>query len=280
MVSDQKQGSVLVFPYYTSKLSERRDTRLTLSNVGTQQTYAHVFLLDGVTCQPADFFVCLTPNASLSFKASEYDPETTGWLLVVAINNQGRPIQNNSLVGNAFVSDGEYQDNYGAEAFRANSAAVAAFNGTTATLFFDGTSYDAVPNQFAVELQSPVTVPVQRIVTVGLRGDLSIPQMQGAGQIGTGLVINGNERPSGSFTNFLNGNCQAIANITNSSPRVPSGMNGVIPAGQVGTLQMNVGAAVGLVMTPRTTAFGGIRPLHKTAQTTSTITIPVFAPVC
>jgi hypothetical protein len=280
MLSDQKAGSILVYPYYTSNLAQRKDTRITISNVGAELVYTHVFFIDGASCQPADLFLCLTPNASFSFKASEYDPEMTGWLFVVAVNKDGLPIRHNGLIGNAFVADGEYTDNYGAEAFWAHSNALARVNNGTATLFFDGASYDAVASQFAVELQSPQDAPGQRLITVGLRGDLSEGLMQGAGQVNIGQVFNGNETPFGSFSAFLNGNCQALATITSNAPRVPSGMSGIIPVGQVGTMKFQIGAGVGLLMTPRTAPWRGIRTLHKTALTTSTITIPVFIPVC
>ncbi len=276
----QKAGSVLVFPYYISKAAPRKDTRLTLSNIGLQSAYVHIFFIDGASCDAADQFVCLTPNASFSFKASEYDPDTTGWLLAVAVNSEGIPVQNNSLIGNAFIMDGDYVDNYGAEAFWAHSQALAIVQNQTATLFFDGRSYDAAPSQIAAEIQSPVDVANQRVVTVGLQGDLTTGQMSGASQVGVGQVFNGNEKPFGSFSSFLVGKCQAIANITTTVPRVPNGMNVMIPSGQVGSLKFNIGAGVGLLMTPRTAPWRGIRALHKTAQTISTLTIPVIRPVC
>ena len=190
-------------------------------------------------------------------------------------------MQNNVLIGNAFVRDGEYVDNYGAEAFWANSPSLAVQNPNgTATLFFDGGSYDAVPNQFAVEVQSPLNAVGQRVVTVGLSGDLTTSRLTGAAQVGTGLVYNGNEKPFGSFSAWLSGNCQANATISTSSPRVPNGMAVMVPNGQVGTLKFNVGAAVGLILTPRTATWKGIRALHKTGLTTTTITIPVIRPVC
>ena len=101
-VSDQKAGSVLVFPYYNSKVAENKDTRVTLSNTGSEPTNVHVFFIDGASCNQADQFVCLTPNASLSINTSEYDPETTGWLLAVAVDANGNPVQNNSLTGNCW----------------------------------------------------------------------------------------------------------------------------------------------------------------------------------
>jgi hypothetical protein len=87
-------------------------------------------------------------------------------------------------------------------------------------------------------------------------------------------------RRKGSFTGWLNGSCQAIATLTNTSPRVPTGMNGMIPSGQNGTLQLRIGAGVGLLLTPRSAPFAGIRTLHKTGLATSTIRIPLLPPVC
>ncbi len=271
---------MLVFPYYTSSGAEKKDTRLTISNIGDVSVIVHVFLIDGTTCQPSDFFLCLTPHASFSFKASEYDPEMTGWVLAVAVDQNGKPIQNNVLIGNAFVQDGAYMGNYGAEAFSARSAMPATMLNDAARLNFDGIGYDPVPAQFAVEIQSPLDAVGQRLVMVGLRGDLNASQMTGAGQIGTGIIINGNEKPLGSFVGFLNGSCQAIATITATSPRVPGGMNVMIPPGQVGTMQFRVGAAVGLLMTPRTAQWNGSRTLHKIGVTAATITIPVIRPSC
>lgn len=278
--SDQKAGSVLVFPYYVSKAAEFKDTRISITNAGERAATVHIFFIDGASCQQADQFLCLTPNASFSFKASEYDPEATGWLLAVAVDAQGRPVQYNGLIGNAFVNDGLYVDNYGAEAFWANSPLVATVADGTARLFFDGASYDAVPNQFAVELQSPLDAPGQKIVTASLSGNLVSSQLSGAAQVGTALIYNGNEKPFGSFSAWLSGGCQATATVTTTSPRVPNGMAVMIPSGQVGSIKINVGAAVGLLLTPRTGTWRGIRTLHKTALTTTTITIPVLAPVC
>ena len=189
-------------------------------------------------------------------------------------------MQYNGLIGNAFVNDGSYVDNYGAEAFWAHSPLVATLNNDTATLFFDNQSYDAVPNQFAIELQSPVDAAGQRVVTVGLSGDLTTGKLSGAAQVGSGQVINGNEKPFGSFSAWLLGSCQANATILTTSPRVPNGMTVLIPSGQVGTMKLNIGAGVGLLLTPRTATWKGIRTLHKTGLTTTTLTIPMPRPVC
>jgi hypothetical protein len=280
-LSDQKAGSVVVFPFYTSKSGAGSDTRLHLSNTGESSAFVHLFFIDGATCNQADYSVCLTPNASLNFLASEFDPDTTGWLLAVAVDAQGNPIQNNGLIGNAFVNDGNYVGNYGAESFWAYSNNLATINGDKATLRFNGTSYDAMPNQFAVEIQSPRDVIGQKIVTVGMNGDITKGTLSGAAQLGVGVAYNGNEKPFGSFSGFLNGICQASAIITGTSPRVPFTMAGIIPSGQVGTIKLNIGGGVGLLLTPQNSKkWSGIRGLHKTGTTFTTITIPVLPPKC
>ena len=278
-VSGQKAGSVLVYPYYTARAATQADTRLTLSNIGATETIAHLFFIDGTSCQQSDFFVCLTPNASFSFKASEYDPGTTGYVIAVAVNGQGVPIQNNVLIGNAFVNTPQFADNYGAEAFWANTPAVAVVNGNLATLQFNNVGYDAVPNQFAVEIQSPLDAPGQQIVTAGLIGDMTIGPLVGAAQVGTGQAFNEQEKFV-SFNNWLTGSCQARATISTANPRVPNGLGNLIKSGQAGSMKFNVMGAVGLLMTPRTATWRGIRTLHKTQTVAGVLTIPLFIPVC
>lgn len=43
---------------------------------------------------------------------------------------------------------------------------------------------------------------------------------------------------------------------------------------------LNVGGAVGIVMTPRNSLWSGIRTLHKTALINTTLTVPIFPPNC
>ena len=295
-VSDQKPGAILVFPYYTSKAQTKSDTRITLSNVGDKTATIHLFFLDGASCNESDIFLCLTPNASVAYKTSDLDPENTGWILAVRVPGSTDVfdgfddpfIPDNSLIGNAFVHDGNYVGNYSAESFKAFGAALQySADGNSYVLNFnDGpllklNGYDAAPNQFQVELQSPATTSGQKLIMVGLNGDIYQKALSGTGQIGAGQVINGNESPVVSFTNFLRDGCQTSTMIDGSAPRVPSGMQKVIPAGQIGTMQFRVTAAAGLLLTPGTTRFSGIRTLHKTlVNPQASITIPILIPGC
>ncbi len=292
-VSDQKPGSVLVFPYYTSNAAGTDDTRISMTHSSSPgarvyDVFVHVFLIEGNTCLQADFFVCLTRGASFTFTANSIDPNVTGYIIAVAVNAAGLPVQNNVLIGNAFVNTTDYFGNYGAESFAANSAIAAnlyADYGATARLFFDSIGYDAVPKEFTVEIQSPATpapplvTPVQTIVTAGMIGDLAAGTLSGASQAIVGQAFNDAE-VARSANNIVMGRCQAIGTITTTNPRVPGGLLALIPLGRSGTLKFKVGGAVGLLLTSRTSRWGGIRTLHKTATVATSLTIPIFTPDC
>ena len=301
-LGDGKSGSLLVFPYYNSK--NGADTRFTISNIGDKNATIHLYFVDA-SCNQADQVLCLTPNASQSFLASEYDPENTGYLIGVAVSNDpanwdgtaiGCPVQYNGLVGNAFVNDGAYTGNYGAEAFWAHNAPAMAdcdLTNWTATLRFSGNCgsgvYDRQPNQLVAEIQSPNDSIGQKLVTVGLTGSLTSGIAgTGAAQIGVGVAYNDGEQ-LGSFSSPWTGSCQRSFVIDTRIPRVPGGLgsqiginnNALIPSGRTGTLRWNVTGAVGLVMTPKlgTNKWSGIRTLHKTRVTSNvnTLTIPIFS---
>ncbi|MFN7927166.1 MAG: hypothetical protein U0Y68_04340 [Blastocatellia bacterium] len=285
-------GSILVFPYYTSSCGTGSDTRITIANTdiyrreGTPASYlstayVHLYFIDGQTCNQSDQFVCLTPYAALTLKASDFDPEVTGFVLAVAVDkNNGNLINQNSLIGDAFVSEGNYAGNYGAEAFQAygnpgiNCDGVIRFGNLM-------NGYDYAPTRFAATIQSPLDAPGQRIVTASLSGDLPNSSLSGAAQNGTGSVYNGNERPFGSFVGFHLGGCQALSTITPTLPRVPYSMAIVIPSGNIGTILLPTGPAVGIFMTPKgSNKWSGIRGLHKTRVNTASLTVPLFIPVC
>ena len=318
-VSDQKAGSFLAFPYYTSLGTS--DTRLTISNVGDRTVAVHMFFI-GADCAQADQTICLTANASATFLASEYDPSNSGYLLAVAVAPDstsfftspvvvppaiasaaiptGCPVQYNGLIGNAFVNDGNYVGNYGAEAFWQHTAPLAAdcdTNNWLATLRFNGNcgvgGYDYQPNQFVAEIQSPNDSIGQRILMAGLGGSGNSSangtigsSLNGAGQSGIGVAYNDGEKP-GSYSSPFTGSCLRSFIIDPRTPRVPGGLgsqiginnNALIPSGRTGTLKWNTNGSVGLILTPRQglNKWSGIRTLHKTGvATNNTLTIPIF----
>jgi hypothetical protein len=300
-VSDQKAGSFLAFPYYTSLGTN--DTRLTISNVGDKSVAVHMFFI-GADCAQADQTICLTANASASFLASEYDPSNSGYLLAVAVDGNatlpsgaanpsvGCPIQYNGLIGNAFVNDGNYVGNYGAEAFWLHKP----FDTTVdcdlvnwkATLNFTGNCgngfYDMQPNQFVAEIQSPNDSVGQKIQMASIRGEVG-GTLSGSAQEGIGVAYNDGEKP-GSYSNPFGSGCLRSFIVDTKTPRVPGGLgsqvginnNALIPSGRTGTLKWNTSGSVGLISTPKTSKWSGIRTLHKTGVATNNkLIIPIFS---
>ena len=284
VVNDQKPGSLLVFPYYKHDAQNKVDTRLTLTNIGKLPINVHFLFLDGATCQEFDQFVCFTPNASIQRKASEFDPQNKGYLIAYVTDNQGQPLAYNGLIGNAFVTDGEYVGNYGAESFaspQAQGTTIGAVStpGLSWTIPLDGIALDMAPTAFAVELQSPVDTINQKLVLAGLRGDAYAGTLGGVTQIGAGLVYNGHEALR-SFSPFISGQCLVEKIIDSTTPRVAGTMASLMPKGEVGTLRFSVTAATGLLLTSNKNALSGIRTLHKVQVGVSSLIVPLLTPDC
>ena len=282
-VSDQKPGSLLVFPYYKHNAQNKVDTRLTITNIGKRGINVHFLFLDGATCTEFDQFVCFTPNASIEWKASNFDPENSGYVIAYTVDNMGRPISYNGLIGNGFVNDGEYVGNYGAEAF-ASPLAIganigAAVDALSWAINFDGAALDMMPTAFAVDIQSPLDAVNQRVLLAGLRGNAYSGSLSGTAQVGTGLAYNGHEALR-SFSPYFGGGCFSNKGITETSPKVSGQLSSLIPKGEVGTIRFNVAGAVGLLMTSNKNYFSGIRTLHKTQTGPGTLTIPLVMPDC
>lgn len=172
-VSDQKAGSILVYPFYTSgTVASGDDTKITITNVGASaiapnvvapappaigsqngtlpNVNIHMFWMDN-SCNQADAFVCLTAGGSLQFSAATWDPLVTGMVIAVAVDPQGYPISYNGLIGNAFINAAVTQGgvterwvgNYGAEAI-ASLGTLVAVPGVNQNYFY---TTAANPNQ-------------------------------------------------------------------------------------------------------------------------------------
>jgi DNA-binding beta-propeller fold protein YncE len=297
-VSDQKAGSLLVFPYYTSAADgsfSKSDTLITITNVcngaamsagAPNYQFLHLFFINGANCSPADTYVCLTPNGSIQLKASDYDPTVTGYLVAVAVDAQGRPTQNNCFVGSAFVRDdqGGVIDSYGAEAFWKRTAGpLAAGAGGNAMIVFGG-DYDAAPVQFSAQVQDPA-VADEVIVLASLSGDLGTA-LNSTQQTGVGVLYRADEAPA-SFQPQLQNRCLSITAIESSTIRIVPGNLATFLKDSYGYLKFNVtNPAVGLLVSRQGLAsqaanrFSGIRTLHKTQVGAGVLLAPCFPPFC
>src|SRR5262249_32371060 len=135
--------------------SNMQNTRIAITNTHQSlNAVVHMFFIDGATCTPADSFICLTPNQTANFLASDLDPGTTGYIVAIASDMTGCPSNFNYLVGDAYVKLATgHAANLGAEAFQALAGGLPSCNtdSVTVRLKFDGISYNRLPRVVAVD---------------------------------------------------------------------------------------------------------------------------------
>ncbi len=292
-VSDQKPGSVLFYNIYTSNPSdlEHQNTRINITNTDpSRSAVVHLFFVDGTSCTPADSFICLTPNQTQSFTAGDVDPGTTGYIVAVASDPvTGCPINFNFLIGDEFVKfSSGHAANLGAEAFAAlaNTRTPACAAGSaTATLNFDGVSYNEAPRVVAVD-NFPSTADGNNTLLILNRvgGDLR----SGASNLGAlfGVLFDEAEQPL-SFTLSSN-TCQLRGSLNNSFLRTTQRLETVVSAGRTGWLRLwgvndigLLGAVINLNANAGVNNFSQGHNLHKLTFTTSaSLTIPIIPPAC
>jgi uncharacterized repeat protein (TIGR01451 family) len=292
-VSDQKAGSILVFPVYTSDAvnGTTQNTRIALTNSDlTRSVAVHLFFVDGTSCSISDSYICLTANQTTSFLASDIDPGTTGYIVAMAVNAQGCPIVFNALMGDEYVkfSTG-HAANLSAEAI---SALPGLLNLTcspalgSVTVNFDGVMYNALPRVLAADsIGSRADGNDTMLIVNRIGGNLGI----GAATLGTLFGQLFNDTESGlSFQ--LSAGCQYRNSITGNTPRTTPRFEQFIPAGRTGWMKLWGGSDIGIVgaqlnhnsnASTSAGAFNQGHNLHALTLTTSaTIALPIFPPSC
>jgi hypothetical protein len=290
-VSDQKAGSVLIYNIYTSNAAspDSQDTRINITNVDpSRPAIVKFFFVDGATCSAADQFLCLTPNQTASFQASDMDPNTTGYIVAVAVDSQGCPTNFNNLIGDAYVKfSSGHAANLGAEAIAAIAAPSCSQNSDAAVLNFDGVSYNRIPRVLALDnIPSRADGNDTLLILNRIGGDLRSNALALTNVFG--IFYDDLERGL-SFT-FSPGTCQFRASISNNFPRITPRFETFVPAGRSGWLKVYSGNDQGILgaainFNPNTAsaaeAFNQGHNLHKLTLTPSaSYTIPVFPPNC
>lgn len=292
--SDIKEGSVLFYPIYTSDAtnSNAQNTRISITNTSaTEKATVHLFAVDGASCAVLDAFLCLTPNQTSSFLASDFDPGNTGYLVAVAVDdNNGIPRAFNELVGDEFVKfSSGHQANLSAVSIASSMMYPAGPNPnvTTATLRFDGMNYNRLPRILAAS-------------GIGSRAEGN----------STMLIVNrigGDMTTSGALIGNLNGqlfddaengfsftanvaSCQLRRTLDNTFPRTFTPFDRVLPAGRTGWMKfwtVNDAALLGAQINYNSNAGSsagafsqGHNLHHLTLSDTATLVIPVFIPFC
>lgn len=161
LLGDQKPGSILFFNRYTSSASNpaREDTMLNLTNTNpSTSTFVRMFLVNGTTCEVQRIDLCLAARQTVSYQMSDLDPGIKGYIVAVATNQAGEPVNFNWLTGNTMVKQGAanalvpFTTTISAFAVAKRSAGeVKAGTNNEAELIFDDAQYDRLPMQSAFD---------------------------------------------------------------------------------------------------------------------------------
>src|SRR5262245_19844167 len=242
-VSENKLGSVLFFNYYTSDaLSSQVNTRINITNVNPLRDIAiHIFFVDSQTCNIADAILCLTRNQTTTFTASDLDPNVTGYLIAIAVDSQVRPVSFNVLAGDELVvtSTAHRFSLAAMSAARRDGDFASPFNadGTSATLFFNGSQYDLLPFTMVLDsFPSQVGGVGSALADTRLYVYTPLPDLSTGGAAFSGTIFfivhddqENNFSGSLPLVCFLTSDKQRISSIRTAPP-----INTIVPAGRTG----------------------------------------------
>lgn len=294
--SSGRPGSVLIFNVYTSSTNMNlENTRISLTNVETSRpAFVHMFFIDGATGGVTDAFLCLTVGQTTSFLASDIDPSVTGYIMAIAIDSQGCPVNFNYLIGDEYVKfSSGHAANLGAEAVTAIGNLPACGAGTTAALAFDGAQYSALPHMLALDSVASRSDGNDTLLLLNrIGGNLA----SNAATLGALSGVLFDDQEMGSTFSLAAGSCQFRVVLSNSTPRTNPRIDTLIPAGRTGWMKvwptLTDGGAAQVAMTGVTInfnlnvrasvkAFNQGHNLHKLTVTESvSLTVPVLPPNC
>lgn len=289
---DGRPGSILIFPIYTSSVTatQSQNTRISLTNLGpARPATLHLFFIDAGTCQVRDLFVCLTANQTTHFLASDLDPGTTGFIVAVAVDGQGCPVNFNSLIGDEYVKFTSGQEaNLAAEAIPAIAGGLpkCGAEALTAVLRFDGLSYAPLPRVVAADNFPSRADGNDTMLILNRIGGNLITGTTTSSTL-TSLVYDDAENV---FSFTFNLTCQYKGSVwasTRANPRfetaVPSGRSGWAKYSNNAADEAFLGATINFNQNSpaQAGAFNAGHSLHKLSYTTSaTYTLPILPPGC
>jgi hypothetical protein len=289
-ISDQKAGSVLIYNIYTSSPTNPavENSQINVTNTSSARAaFIHLFFIDGSSCSPADSIMCLTPNQTASFRASDFDPGTMGYLVAIAVDANGWPANHNFLIGDVYVKFAAgHAASLGAEAIAVRELPTYDATASTATLSFNGVQYNRLPMVVAASsIPSRVDGNDTMLILNRVSGNLAI----GADAIGALFGILYNDAENAYSFQLNTSQCQLKFSLSNNQPRTTPRFTNVIPTGRTGWAKIwstasapLLGATINFNQSAAgsANAFSQGHNFHKLTFTTSNISIPVFPPNC
>jgi hypothetical protein len=280
--NDIRPGSVLVFNYYTSNAMDPSATDTTISITNTSATtpaFVHLFFVDGNTCSIADVTICLTENQTTRFRASDFDPGTTGYLIAVGSSpsNATPTCPSSRLIGSARLRMG---------------AGLAVINALAIDGADTGTCAFASGSDFLLNI--PIRVPrvlaADNVTSLadGTRTFIVINRI--GGNLATGVSAIGpifglfyDDAENGFSFTFSPSGCQFRSFLTSTFPRTVPPITRLVPAGRAGWMKFfasNDRGITGVIMEFAADGSIGGRNMHALTLTSDTITVPVFGNNC
>lgn len=254
-------GSVLIYNYYSSSIpSTDEDTVIELTNnhksVGS---FVHLFFIEvddftGSSCTMEDTVICLVRRDTVTFRISEFVAGVKGYIVVVATDSNGLPINFNFLSGHEEIklASGHKAD-FDAVAIRAIASTPAPAPGPSpycnfnclTTLNFDGIHYGKVPRVLELEpVYSVVDSNSTLLIVNSLNGESLLSGMSALSPV-QGIFTNldtGNQYP---FTGSAL-SCQLNQILSNAFPSITPVFSAALPAKQEGNLKIWATADLGI----------------------------------
>ncbi len=249
-VSDQKAGSVLLYPYYTSGSgsANAHNTLISVTQTADVPQPTRIYLIRGNGTIVARH-ICLQAKQTASFPMGTLDAGNTGYIVIVAVDADGCPMGANTLIGDAMVKRAT-----GHSAALTAYAYAALFSGTiggcgpgstTANVNLDGISYNRSPRTVAVDkVRSRADGNDTVLVLNRVGGNLATGSIGSIGSVSGTLF---NESGTGFPFSFNVAQPQLVQTITNTFPATSPNFGTVVPPGAIGWMKMAGDADIGLL---------------------------------
>lgn len=277
--NDMKPASVLFFNRYTSNPSnpQQGDTQISITNLSQSQSgYMHLFLVDGSTCSVADFTLGLTPNQTVSFLMSDFDPGIQGYIVGVATDGS-TPTQFNWFAGHASIREAEGPNGRSGiipavGVSKKSPGEISPKGDGSYSIVFNGAEYEQLPTSVALTSFNSQTTENTNLIIYSPTNNLMLGSADSISVFT--LIYDDTEKSissSFSFRCYLN---NSLTNLFNRG----GGINRHVPFGRTGWIRMSASGRplLGSVIT-KGPVFQGAYNLYTISLLSSyEITLPVF----
>lgn len=266
-----KPGSVLFFTRYTSNPANPKlsDTRVSISGGSSRNPVTiHLFLVDGSTCSVADLYI---QNGG-SFLMSEMDPGIEGYIVAVAVDENGVPTQSNTLSGSATIREEDGRAaTLPALPFQKLSPGSVAVVDSVADLNFNGLEYERLPNSLAVASFNSQQTDTSYLTVFSPARNLGIGSTESVSVFA--LLYDDAEVSLSSGFNFRCYRNDSFVSLFNRS----GGINRHVPAGRTGWVSLNSGRPLLGSTISKGPIFNGGHNLHVLGFASGySISVPVY----